>query len=117
MSLTITGNADPNDFAARSSRWEGRGRKVRCQDAEGSLYDAYEVDGQVVGPAMRTPSAAWSTRVATAKSSEDAIATRRAAALTVVKNQVARVRAIPAATRTDQDKWLLALSFLVLREE
>jgi hypothetical protein len=63
-------------------------------------------------------------RAAAVQSAEDAlaaptntVATKEQTALTVVTNQVARVQAIPPASRTDDDKWLLAISYLVFKQE
>jgi len=105
-------------FAPVCERYEEMGgKRIRATGPEGE-YDAYRLpDGRIVGACLRVASAAKEAADAAFNTAISAEQTKRTAALTVVKNQVARVRAIAPASRTDQDRWLLALSYLVLREE
>lgn len=79
---------------------DGRPIGVRYQVAESPAYTAAEQPARIAA--------------ATAASTK---ATKDTAARTILLAQVARVRAIPAGSRSDQDKWLMALSWLVLNEE
>lgn len=94
-------------------------------------HHGYANAGQIVGGALLTgpgrneagqqvPELLHPIMVAAqqgAAAAQVALDTKRANAIQVVKNQVTRVKAIAPAARADQDKWLLALSYLVFLEE
>lgn len=86
-------------------------------DDDGSTCHGYELRGALTVLAVVARSPAAQAPYDTANAAIAADATKRAASLTILRNQVARVRVIPIGSRTDQDKWLLALSFLLLSEE
>lgn len=89
-------------------------------DADGAWLETVNDAGRVVGRQLRAPTAEFLARSAPARAvlqEERAANARRAAALLVVRAQVARVKAIAPADRTPQDRWLLALSLLAAAEE
>ena len=93
------------------------GTRIRATGPDGT-YDAYRLaDGRILGEALVVPSAAKVTADTAANTAAAQFAARVATARTVVQNQVTRVKGIAAGSRTDQDRWLLALSFLLLKEE
>jgi hypothetical protein len=106
------------DFAPVSAELERRGgRRVRARDADGD-HDAYLMpDGRVVAAVLRVPSPARIAADAAAATAAAALDSKRATALQLVRDQVARVRGVAAGSRTNADKWLLALSLLFLSEE
>lgn len=105
-------------FAINNPRMEASGRRVLARDDQGSLYHAYQAEnGRIECAAMVQPSAAKQAADAASLTALAADRTKGDGAVTVVRNQVARVRAIPAGSRTDQDRWLLALSWLLFKEE
>lgn len=90
-------------------------------DANGTWREVLE-DGRPIGvryqvtesPAYTAAEAPARTAAATARTTKQ---TKDDAATTILLTQVARVRAIPAGSRSDQDRWLMALSWLVLSQE
>lgn len=81
-----------------------------CQGYE-RIADAALFCGPLVAP---TP--AKTSADAAAAAANDTRSTAFAAAKVVIVNQSIRVRAIAPGTRSDQDKWLLALSIILAGE-
>jgi hypothetical protein len=114
MSVRRLGDAEP--FAVSPVR--ANAVRVEITDADGSVWHGYE------GPPLERVAEIAPVSGSARALELDAAATASAARLakfqtarTVVKTQVARVKAIAPAARTDQDRWLMALSFLIFSEE
>lgn len=91
--------------------------RVIATDTNG-VYHAYRMrDGRIQCESLVTPSQAKIDADAAADAAVGAAQTAYNAALLIIRNQVARVRAIPPASRTDSDRWCLALSRVLLKEE
>ncbi len=94
------------------------GQPCSLLDDDGSTCHGYDHgDGTFTIVAVVARSASAQATEDTRAAPDGVIATKIQAALTVVVNQVARVRAIAPASRTDQDKWLLSLSYLLFKQE
>ena len=74
-------------------------------------------DGRIWAGPLVQPTQAKLDADAAASAAASTVATKDTAARATVLAQVARVRAIPQGSRSDQDKWLLALSWLLYRQE
>ena len=86
-------------------------------DDDGSTCHGYEHDGALKVLAVVAPGAALIARLDAMRTAAAAVDTKQATALTVIRNQVTRVRGIAEGSRTPQDRWLMALTYLMFREE
>jgi hypothetical protein len=117
MAIRIyTGSGRPID-----SRFENDlgHEKVEVDATDGSVDRGYReiATGKLLCLATMVVSAARASALAAQQSAADSATTKTAAAKTVVLNQVLRVKAIAPGSRTDQDRWLLALSWLLFQQD
>jgi len=113
------GAPDGGAFVTVVSAFENASfRRVIIASDEGTCQ-GYEriADGALFCGALFARNQAKIDADAAAATAASDVATKTAAARLVVTNQVNRVKAIAPASRTDQDKWLLALSYLVFQLE
>lgn len=93
-------------------------RRVLITSDDGTCQ-GYEriADGSLFCGALVAPTSAKQAADSTATAAASADASKTLAAMNEIRDQVARVRPVAAGSRSDQDKWLLALSWVLLKRE
>jgi hypothetical protein len=105
-------------FGPQSTRWPNEGGvRVVVTEADGISHAWQMPDASIKAQMLMTPSAAKLAEFAAIAAAQAAVNTKRQTAITAVRAEVTRIKAIAAGSRTTTERGFLGIAYLVFTEE